>query len=107
MSQPKLSPIETTVANLVERPELQPESVKHLFKKLSELRPIIAQIEQGIAQSNEALNRLYENRARMTGSFEMIMQLIDEAMPRDLIIKYGEKLLKPEVADGNNETRHA
>jgi len=88
----RLTQFEVTVANMLEDVTIQPEPVKALFAKLTELRPVANQIDTSIQQTQESLKRLYDQQAKMAGSFETLMQLIEAAMPKEAIEQYGKQL---------------
>ena len=88
----QLSPLEITVANIIENLELQPDALKPILAKLKNLRPIATQIESSIQQSQQSLKQLYENQSKVAGAFEALMDLIQELMPKETIEKHGKKL---------------
>jgi diketogulonate reductase-like aldo/keto reductase len=91
-NQPQLTALEITVANIIDDVALQPECVKVVLAKLRELRPIANQIEQSIQQSQQSLKQLYDNQNKVAGSFETLMQLIEDTMPKETIEAHGKEL---------------
>ena len=92
----ELNPVEVTISNLVMKPELQPENLRGLFKKLTDLQPIVENIENSLAQTKQSMNSLMENRARVAGSMETLVSLLEEQLPKDIVEKFGKEYLKPE-----------
>lgn len=87
---------EIALTNLVENPTLQPESVKPLFKRLADMRPMADNIERSISQARQSMTGLQENRARLAGSMQVVLELIEEALPKELVEKYGKEYIKKE-----------
>lgn len=88
----RLTPFEVAVANMIEDPTIQPETTKSLFAKLVEIRPVANQIETSIQQTQHSLKQLYDSQAKMAGSFDTLMQLLEETMPKEAVETYGKEL---------------
>lgn len=92
--QGPLSAMEIAIANLIDHPELQPEAIKATMAKLRDLRPVVNQVEVSIKQTQQSLNQLFENRAKLSGSFETLLQLVEESMPKETLEQYGKQLIQ-------------
>ena len=89
------------VTNLMSLPEEQPEGAKKFFGRLSNLRESVGGIEQAINEARQSLQQLTENRSRMLGSVDTLVDLIKDDMPKELIEKHGQKLNQPQGPQQN------
>ena len=90
-AQPK-TPFETTLANIIDLPELWPEVIKAAMTELASLRPVLQQVEQSITQTRESLSKLYDQKTQLGGSFDMALKIIERSIPQELLDKYGKEL---------------
>jgi hypothetical protein len=95
MSQERnLSALEIAVANLVDNLEACPDVIKPAMKKLADLRPVAEQIEKSIQQNQQSLAKLGEQQAKIAGSFDALMSLIEETIPAETLEQHGKVLVK-------------
>ena len=83
---------QVAVANLITMPEEQPENLKKLFKRLDNLRTSVGNVEQALSEARESVHQLTENRSRMMGSVDTLVDLIKEDISPELIAKHGQKI---------------
>ena len=91
-NQPQLTPLEITVANIIDNVELQPDVIKPVMAKLRELRPVAKNVEDAIDQTRASLKQLYDNQTKIAGSFETLMQLLEDTIPKETIAQHGKEL---------------
>jgi len=97
MAEQKPRPIEIAMANMSQDITLQPEALKPLFKKMNDLQPMFENIENSLNQAKQAVNNMLENRAKLIGSLETVLGMIEEQMPAELLEKHGKEFNKPEA----------
>ena len=92
MSQqnPAARPVDYAIMNMIEDPTLQPEALKTVFKKLTDLQPVMFQIEKALNEARQSMSQLTEQRAKTAGSFEALMDLIETGLSAELIEQYGK-----------------
>jgi hypothetical protein len=86
-------PIDFAIANLLKNPELQPEDVKSLFKRLNEIGEVMTNIDKSIQEAKKSIAALYENRAKNAGAFETVTSMIEEKLSKELVEKYGKEVI--------------
>lgn len=105
MEHPKINQLQIAVGNLSAYPELRPENMKSLFKKLDTAINGFDNIEKSISQARQSINSLLDSRSKTQGSIDTLISIIGEQMPQELIDKYGKEIISDgrEVAADNKD----
>ena len=102
--QKELSPLEMTISNLATNPELQPDDLKSIFKKLNDASSVMSNIEKSIEQAKQSVNSLMDNRARTAGKMEALLELIEGQIPDELVQKYGKEYINGRKAPADQQS---
>ena len=87
-----MTPLDIAVANLIDKPELQPEAAKTTFKKLFELREKTMQIDKAAEESRRSMQQINAEQNKLAGAFDMLMSILEENMPKETIEQYGKEI---------------
>lgn len=87
-----MKPIDIAIANLLDKPDLQPAETKEIFKMIEKLRASSNQINSSIEQTRNTLNRLNEENLKVIGSFDACLEMLTRMLPEELVKEHGAKL---------------
>lgn len=88
--------IDIMINNLIAGDEaLFPDEIKKELKKLKEIKPVAERIETSIAQTQESLNKLYDQRQQIRGAADVLLAMINENATPESIEKHGQQLNVP------------
>lgn len=79
------------IQSLLHKPEAQPETLRPMFSKLAESQSIFTNVEKAIAQTQNSLAQLFEQRSRAIGAGDAVAELIGSQLTPELIAEYSKE----------------
>jgi uncharacterized coiled-coil DUF342 family protein len=89
------------ISYLLSNAEDRPENLVKLFEKLDQYGERGNGLEKAINETNQSLNKLYENMSELRGSINAVMEMVMEGLDDDKIAEYSKKAV--EIANKKSE----